>query len=507
MIWKILMIAVFFITTAFTGLYYRNSSHSADEFTLGNRNVGPWLSAFAYGTTYFSATIFIGYSGQFGWQFGISALWIGIGNALIGSLMAWMILGRRTRIMTKQLRASTMPEFFSRRYDSSAMKIVSSVIIFIFLVPYTASVYKGLSGLFSISFGIDFKWCIFGMAVLTAIFVVAGGYMGTAVNNFIQGIIMLFGIIAVVVYVATGKGSFSETIGQLSQIKCDNAPELNGAYTSLFGPEPLNLLSVILLTSLGTWGLPQMIHKFYAIKDENAIKKGTFISTVFAFIVAGGSYFMGGFGRLYYNADKVVYDDIVPNMLSEVLPDALIGIVLLVVLAASISTLASLVLTSASTFISDFIKTTLKKISPKTELSLIRVMCGVFIVISVVIALRPNAVITSLMGLSWGALAGAFLGPFLYGLFWKRTTKISIWCSMLFGVGINTVNFFVKFTTPTIAGAASMLLSLIIVPLISILTPKPEKNKVDTMFSCYDENVVVSRRNQLEEQITDTTIG
>lgn len=305
MLWKILLIVLFFAVNVLIGLYYKKKTESTDGFILGNRNVGPWLSAFAYGTTYFSATIFIGYSGQFGWSFGISAFWIGIGNALIGSLFAWMLLGRRTRIMTKHLSASTMPEFFARRYNSNSLKIAASVIIFIFLVPYTASVYKGLSGLFAAAFGADFRWCIFGMALLTGIFVVAGGYMGTAVNNVIQGIIMLAGIILVVITVLNGQGGFTEAVERLSQISSETAPSLSGAFTSMFGPDPIGLLSVIVLTSFGTWGLPQMVHKFYAIKDENAIKKGTLISTVFALIIAGGSYFMGGFGRLYYSAEKL----------------------------------------------------------------------------------------------------------------------------------------------------------------------------------------------------------
>jgi SSS family solute:Na+ symporter len=405
--------------------------------------------------------------------------------------------------MTNKLGASTMPEFFSRRYFSKSMKIVSSVIIFIFLVPYTASVYKGLSGLFAMSFGIDFKWCIFGMALLTAVFVVAGGYMGTAVNNFIQGIVMLVGICLIVAGVLNGKGGFSEAITALSQVESEKIPEMQGAFTSMFGPEPLQLLSVVLLTSLGTWGLPQMVHKFYAIKDESAIKKGTVISTAFAIIVAGGSYFIGGFGRLYYDADTVVFDEIIPTMIQKALPDVLIGLVLLVVLSASISTLASLVLTSASTFISDFVKS-FTNIKSKSELLWIRIMCGAFIVVSVVIAINPNSFITALMSLSWGALAGSFLGPFIYGLFWKRTTKLAVWASMISGVVINGLNFFLGITSPTTAGAISMILSLVIVPVFSLISDKKHKEEIDEMFLCYEEKVLVTKKSSLRENAADS---
>ncbi|MFA6947835.1 MAG: sodium:solute symporter [Eubacteriales bacterium] len=500
MFWKIAMLSLFFILTIGIGLYYRSASKSAGDFVLGGRNVGPWLSAFAYGTTYFSATIFIGYSGQFGWSYGVSAFWIGIGNALIGSLLAWVLLGRRTRIMTKALNTATMPDFFAKRYGSGAIKIAASIIIFIFLIPYTASVYKGLSGLFSACFGIDFIYCIVGMAVLTAIFVIAGGYMGTAVNNFIQGIIMLVGIVLMIIGVLNANGGFSSSMAMLSKFSSEAAPELNGAYTSMFGPDPLGLLSVVLLTSLGTWGLPQMVHKFYAIKNEQAIRTGTLISTIFALIIAGGSYFIGAFGRLFWTEETVVFDKIIPNMITSSLPDVMIGLILLVVLSASISSLASLVITSSSTFVSDFLKAIKPKaFGGKHELPIIRVMCAGFIIISVLIAIIPNSLITTLMSLSWGALSGAFLGPFIYGLFWKRTTKLSVWVSMISGVGIVMANYFIKFTTPTIAGSAAMIFSLIIVPLVSLITPKPNKTAVDKMFSCYDEKVVAPSIDVLEE--------
>ncbi|NLY68609.1 MAG: sodium:solute symporter [Clostridiales bacterium] len=487
MFWKIFLVLLFFAVTVAIGFMYRKTATNSGDFILAGRNVGPWLSAFAYGTTYFSATIFVGYAGQFGWMYGISALWIGIGNAFIGSLLAWVVLGRRTRIMTNHLGASTMPEFFSRRYDSPAMKLVSALIIIVFLVPYTASVYKGLAGIFSISFGLPFIWCIVGMAALTAIYVVAGGYMATAVNSFLQGIVMLVGIVLIVGKVLAGGGGFMESLQQLSQFTSEINPELNGALTSMFGPDPLGLLSVVVLTSLGVWGMPQMIHKFYAIKDERSIRLGTIISTVFAVFIACGSYFIGGFGRLFYSADPVVYDDIVPTMLTKTLPDILIGIVLIVVLSASISTLASLVIISSSTVVRDFLGSFTDKIKEKTSLALLRAFCVLFIVLSVLIAAYPSSMITALMGLSWGALAGSFLGPFIYGLFWKRTTKVACWVSMVFAVGLIVSNAFLKFASPSLVGAAAMVASLIIVPVVSLITPRLPKATVDSAFIAYDD--------------------
>ncbi len=497
---KIILIVLFFASMVGIGIYCRKKASNVSDFVLGGREVGPWLTAFAYGTSYFSAVVFVGYAGQFGWNYGISAFWIGIGNALIGSLLSWTLLGRRTRVMTKHLEAATMPEFFSKRYKSRPIKIIASVIIFIFLIPYSASVYKGLSGLFAIAFGVDFTYCIIAMALITAVYVIVGGYMATAINDFVQGIIMIFGIVFTVAAVLGGKGGFTEAIKELSHI--DAGVGMDGAFTSLFGPDPLGLLSVVILTSLGTLGLPQMVHKFYTIKSEKDIKTGTVISTLFALIIAGGSYFMGGFGRLYYTAPEsgIVYDDIVPTMLSSQLSDIMIGVVLVLVLSASMSTLSSLVISSSSTFVLDFLGSFMNKKSDKKQVVLIKSLCAVFILISVVIAISPNALITSLMSMSWGALAGAFLGPFIYGLFMKNVTRAAVYSSFISGVGIVVLNSFLNLTTPTVAGAVAMIVSLIIVPLVSLITPKLDKSHVESAFSCYKEPVEAKSGEVLKDQ-------
>lgn len=488
------------------GIYARKHATNVGDFVLGGRSVGPWLTAFAYGTSYFSAVVFVGYAGQFGWKYGISATWIGIGNALIGSLLAWVILGRRTRVMTNHLKSATMPDFFGRRFDSKSLKIVASAISFIFLVPYTASVYNGLSRLFEMAFNIPYWICVIAMAVLTGLYVILGGYMATAINDFIQGIIMLFGIVAIVGSVISQKGGFLTAIGKLSQIESDVPITIGqqGVFSSFFGPDPLNLLGVVILTSLGTWGLPQMVHKFYTINNEKSIKTGTIISTIFALIIAGGCYFLGGFGRLFDNQaiyndqGMVIYDAIVPHMLHS-LSDVLIGIVIILVLSASMSTLSGLVLTSSSTLTLDFIKGFIyKDMDEKKQLRIMRLFIVFFVFVSVIMALRPNVFIAQLMGISWGALAGSFLAPFLYGLYWKGVTKAAIWACFISGVGITTTNMiFGYISSPINAGAIAMVAGLVIIPLVSLFTPKINKDKVASIFDCYEETVIVQKKKSI----------
>ncbi len=508
MLIKVVFLIVFFVIMILVGIYARKHTTNVGDFVLGGRAVGPWLTAFAYGTTYFSAVVFVGYAGQFGWKYGISATWIGIGNAFIGSLLAWVILGRRTRVMTHHLKSTTMPDFFGSRYDSKALRIVASAIAFIFLVPYTASVYNGLSRLFGMAFDVPYEVCVIAMAVLTGIYVILGGYMATAINDFIQGIIMLGGIVAIIAAVLINNGGFLEAIKSMAQFESEIpvTAGMQGAYVSFFGPDPINLVGVVILTSLGTWGLPQMVHKFYAIKNEKSIKSGTIISTVFAVIISGGCYFLGGFGRLYdneaiYKPDgTIAFDAIVPHMLSS-LPDILIGIVIVLVLSASMSTLASLVMTSSSTLTLDFIKGNLvKNLSEKKQILTMRILIVGFIALSIIIALDPPTFIAQLMGISWGALAGSFLAPFLYGLYWKRVTKAAVWTSFAAGVGITVSNLFINYiASPINAGAIAMIAGLVLVPVVSILTPKMDPNKIGEVFSCYDETVTVHTKKSIEE--------
>ena len=505
---KICFLIIFFAIMISIGLWTRRHAGNVEGFVLGGRNVGPWLSAFAYGTTYFSAVVFVGYAGQFGWKYGTAATWIGLGNAFIGSLLAWVLLGRRTRIMTQHLHSTTMPEFFGKRYNSNALKIAASAIAFIFLIPYTASVYNGLSRLFEMAFDIPYTTCLIVMAAFTGLYVVLGGYMATAVNDFVQGLIMLGGISLVIVTVLNGQGGFMAAIQKLAQFESDVAITAGqpGAFTSFFGPDPLNLLGVVILTSLGTWGLPQMIHKFYAIKDEKAITTGTIISTAFALVIAGGSYFLGSFGRLFdgpaiYRADgAVAFDQIVPHMLSS-LPDIIIGVVVVLVLSASMSTLASLVMTSSSTLTLDFLHGTLiKNMNEKQKVLWMRLLIVAFIVISVLIALDPPIFIAQLMGISWGALAGSFLAPFLYGLYSRRITGAAVWACFACGVGITVTNMLFSYiASPINAGAIAMVAGLIIVPLVSLISPRPPQKRMDEVFACYETKVLVPRRTALNE--------
>lgn len=466
----------------FSGLFCMRGNKTLNDFFLGGRSVGPWLSAFAFGTTYFSAVIFIGYAGKVGWGFGLSTLWIVVGNTLLGSLLAWWVLAKRTRQMTVRLNALTMPQFLEARYQAPGFKIFAAGIIFVFMIPYSASVFMGLSYLFERVFDIPYTFAAIAMAVLTAMYLVTGGYRAVALTDVVQGTIMIFGVFTLLYYVlgAPQVGGLGQVVSKLQAID----PKL---VAPVGAPGWLPIASLVILTSLGTWGLPQMVQKFYAIKDESAIRPATIVSTLFALVITTGAYFTGSLTRLFF--DKVPVDALtgkpnpdlmIPQMLMSIMPEWAVTLLLLLVLSASMSTLASLVLVSSSAVTIDVIQGLSPKLSDKRKVGLMRFFCLIFIALSVTLALAKPTIILSLMAISWGTIAGTFLAPYVIGLYWWKATAKGAWLASLTGLTISIIfSFYVKLDAgllPTV-GVLAMLVPLLVLPLVSMVTePLPESH-------------------------------
>ena len=510
-LYTIIALCLYAITMAFIGCFSYGKSKTLDSFLIGGRNIGAWMTAFSYGTTYFSAVVFVGYAGQHGWNIGIGCIWIGIGNAILGCLLSWLLFANRTRKMTKKLEAKTMPEYFEKRYDSKGMKIFASVIIFLFLVPYSAAVYKGLGALFSAIFpGVEtWVWMLI-IACLTAIYLVAGGYVATAYTDLIQGIIMIVGVICLIFAVLShenvgGITGFLTNLGNFQSLPGDPNPITGAQLTNIFGGSSFRFLCFnIMLTSFGTWGLPQMIGKFYAIKDTAAIKRGTIISTIFCIIIGCGAYLIGSTSRLVLGGQlpEGGIDSIIPALLMEVLGNGTLGIILLAIimillLSASMSTLEAVVLTSASAVAVDLIPSFRKKsIEPHNQMLLTRLLCLAFVACSFIFATQNIPIIVSLMSFSWGVVSGCFIGPYILGLFSKKITKIGAYAGMIGGlltVGISTlvITFSSSFSAAAAKspemGVAAMAVSMIIVPIVSAFTKNKDQRRVDEIFECYNE--------------------
>ncbi|MBE6552096.1 MAG: sodium:solute symporter [Ruminococcaceae bacterium] len=511
-IYTIVALAAYAVAMVLIGFISYGKSKTLDAFLIGGRNIGAWVTAFSYGTTYFSAVVFVGYAGQHGWNIGIGAVWIGIGNAIIGCLLSWILFADRTRRMTKKLNAKTMPEFFEGRYDSKFMKLLASVVIFVFLVPYSAAVYKGLGSLFNAVFpGVEtWVWMLL-IACLTAVYLVAGGLMATKYTDLVQGIVMISGVVCLICVVLNhenvgGLKGFLENLGAFESAVDDPYPTTGAQLTDIFGGSSFKFLCFnIMLTSFGTWGLPQMIGKFYAIKDTAAIKRGTIISTIFCTVIGCGAYLVGSTSRLILGGQlpEGGIDAIIPTLLLKVLANDAFGMVILAIimillLSASMSTLQSLVLTSASAVSVDFIPCVIKKeIEPKKQMLLTRVFCFLFVVCSFVFATGNIPIIVSLMSFSWGAVSGCFIGPYIWGLFSKKVTKAGACAGMisaLLTIGIATLvitlnsSFSVAASHSPEMGVAAMAVSFVTVPIVSDFTKKYEDGRVEKLFAAYKED-------------------
>ncbi len=508
-IYTVVALCLYAVTMAVIGLVSYGKSKTLDHFLIGGRNIGPWLSAFSYGTAYFSAVVFVGYAGRHGWNIGIGAIWIGIGNAILGCLLSWLLLANRTRKITEKLQAKTMSEYFEKRYNSKGMKISAASIIFIFLVPYSAAVYKGLGSLFGAVFpGVDeWVWMLI-IACLTAIYLVAGGFIATAYTDLIQGVIMIVGVICLIAAVLSNDnvGGISGLIENLGSINATESDPVSGSQlTNIFGGSSFKFLCFnIMLTSFGTWGLPQMIGKFYAVKDKSAIKRGTVISTVFCLIIGCGAYLVGSTSRLILGNQlpEGGVDAVIPKVLMTVLGDGTLGLVLLAIilvllLSASMSTLEAVVLTSASAVSVDLVPAFKKKpIAQNKHMLLTRLLCLAFVACSFIFAVAKIQIITNLMAFSWGVVSGCFIGPYIWGLFSKKITKIGAISGMVAGlltVGIPTVvltftdSFAAATNISTELGVFAMAVSLIVVPVVSLFTKEKDPKRVDEIFECFNK--------------------
>lgn len=478
----IILLTLFLASMILIGIWGMRKTTSLNDFFLGGRKIGPWISAFAYGTTYFSAVIFIGFAGKVGWGFGLKGLWIALGNAFIGSLLAWLVLGRRTRMMTHNLDAMTMPEFFCERYGGKVIKMVTAMIVFLFLLPYSASVFKGLGHLFEATFHMPYEVALLMMIAITGIYLVLGGYFAITLTDFVQGIIMVFGAIIMIIVLVGKAGGLATAVSSIAHNYPVHIPAAKQ-------PGLLSLAALVFMTSFGVWGLPQMVQKFYAIKDEGVIKKAAIATCIFALIISVAAYFTGSMLHVFYDKPTIIngkpaFDRLIPDLLTTHLPEPLMAIILLLVLSASMSTLSSLVLVSASAIAIDMYKGHINpKISKESSLFMMRFLSTVFVIISYFIAKYEFAIIVTLMSLSWGVVAGAFMAPYMYGLYWKRTTLLGAKAGMVTGMTLAITLFFILGPDKSpIASSLAMIVPFVVVPVVSLITRPPSKDLLDKAF-------------------------
>jgi SSS family solute:Na+ symporter len=470
MLVKIVVIGAYAALTLFIGYLGLKKTRTFDDYFLGGRMVGPWMSAFTYATAYFSAVLFIGFAGKVGWGFGLSGLWIALANALVGVLGVWSLFGNRIRRMSIDFQVTTMPEFLEKRYNSRFLKLIASLAVFLFLVPYSAAVFIGLSYLFKANFGLAYGTALLFMGLFTAFYLVLGGYKSMTMIDVVFGMIMCLGSAVLI-------GSTLQKSGGLGNLTAGLA-KIDPRLTAAVGPGGAwPLFALVFLTSVAPFAMPQLVQKFYAIKDARAIRRGMIASTAFAALIAGTAYFTGAAARLFLTPESApkafaggqpVFDIIMPEYLANVIPPSLSIVMMLLILAASMSTLAALVLISSSAVVKDLYAGFVNPgVSDRTMTRMMRVASAGFILLSVVLAYLRPATIVAILSVSWGAIGSFFLGPFVWGLISKKVTRFGALASAILGLG-TCLGLAIAGMAPAEAGTIGMVVSLVVNPLASL---------------------------------------
>lgn len=473
MVLKVFVLAAYAAMIIWIGIAGFRKARSFSDYFLGGGTVGAWMTAFTYGTAYFSAVMFIGFAGRVGWGFGLSGLWIAAGNTLVGVLLVWWLLGPKIRRMSREYGVHTIGEYFEKRYDSPFFKLYASICIFVFFIPYTAAVFMGLSYLFRSTFGMDYTLALILMGGFTALYLVLGGYKSITVIDMVFGIIMLLGVGVMLWSILERGNGFGTIVNGIASID----PKL----ASPVGPPGWwPLFSLVFLTSVAPLAMPQLVQKFYAIRDDRAIRVGMVGSTVFALIVTGIGYFAGATTRYFLSSENApmafvdgapIYDALMPELLTRIIPEALSVLILLLILSASMSTLAALVLISSSAVAKDFYAGFVNRtVSDSALTKLMRTGSAAIVILSVVMAYYRPATIVSILGISWGAIGAAFLGPFLWGLCGRRANRIGALGSSLTGLAVCLTLYMTGTASPQ-AGTLGMIVSLVLTPLLSALVP------------------------------------
>ena len=474
MILKITVLTLYVLAIVAIGVLRGRKTTTFHDFFLGGGKIGPWMTAFTYGAAYFSAVIFIGFSGKIGWQFGYSGVWIAVGNTLVGVLLAWWLLGWRVKKMSQETGVSTMAEYFEKRYQSRFMKIFSAVAVFVFFIPYSAAVFIGLSYLFQLNFGTEFWHALAFMGLFTAVYMVLGGYKSMSTIDVLFGVLMLIGG-GVFIFSVVGKaGGLAAGTTQLAAID----PRLTAA---IGPPGAWPLFCLVFLTSAAPFAMPQLVQKFYAIRDRRAIRAGMWISTAFALVLTTIAYFSGSFSRLLltpenapgaFAAGQPVFDALVPELIAKAVPSSLIIFIMLLILSASMSTLAALVLVSSSSVAKDLYAGFVNpRVSDRSLTRLMRFLSAFFILLSVILAyLRPETIV-SILGISWGAIGAVFLGPFIWGLFTKWANRFGAITSSVLALSVCLAMYLAGRPSPE-AGTVGMMVSLAATPLFSLFGKK-----------------------------------
>lgn len=447
------------------GLAARRRAASADGFYLGTRSVGAWVTAFSFVAAYFSSVVIIG-GGGFGYKFGMATLWVGAGNTVVGMLLAWIVLGARTRAMTGRLNTITMPDFLGRRFESPGARLISALVVTVFLALYSVSVVQGMGHVFEVLIGVPYRLGVLISALVIIAYVAIGGYTAVVWTGFVQGIIMILSLVLLTVVALNRVGGLEQVFRRLGEIE-------GGRYLATPGVWGWpGLVSFTMIVSFGVWGMPQLVTRFYSIRNVSVLRLGTVLAT------AGGCmallpYFNGALARVLFPG-LAKPDLAIPTLVKETMSPFLSALFLAGVIAAGMSTFASVLIVAVSSLVKDLGRDSLgAKLSPQREALASRLVSIGIGLAAVVVALKPPAMILVITGFAWAVIASTTLWPYLFGLYWRRASGIGVVAAMVGGCLTALVWMALKNPLGIHGFVAGMTVSLLLLVFVSLFTPAP----------------------------------
>ena len=495
----LITIALYMGFMVFVGISFTKKNKSTDDFYLGGRKLGPFVTAMSAEASDMSSWLLMGLPGV-ALATGIAeAFWTAAGLA-IGTYLNWLIVAKRIRTYSEKVQANTLPDFFSNRFhDKSGMLVLAAaIIIIVFFVPYTASGFASVGKLFNSLFGVNYHIAmIVGAAVIVA-YTMTGGFLAASTTDFIQSIIMTVALIVVVIF---GIFSVDGMVNVVSAV--DGLP----GYLSLtnlfdgktFSATPFSLLAIVstLAWGLGYFGMPHILLRFMAIKDKEKLKTSRRVASVWVVISMGVAIFIGVVGYAMVNAGVVSLSDperIIIEIAKLLSTHAWIlaivaGLIIAGILASIMSTSDSQLLAAASSVSENIVRRFIKKdIKPKNSMLVARVTVAIISVVSVLFAWDPDSSVFKIVSFAWAGFGAAFAPLVLFSLFWKRTTKWGALAGIISGGASAIIWEYVITPIGNTHGISALtiyellpafIISCLFIVVVSLATKAPEKEVID----------------------------
>jgi solute:Na+ symporter, SSS family len=499
----VIMLIAYSAIMVYIGYRGYKSTKGVSDWLVAGRRVGAWVVALSYGATFISAVAIIGFGGQ-AQVFGLQLLWLSTLVIIVGVIIAFIVFGYRTRIMSKTLGALTFPELIAKRFNSRFIQGFGGAVIAIFLIAYTAAVFKATASLVQITFGISYQTSIIVFTVIVAAYLLLGGLFAVMWTDSVQGLIMVVGIGLLLAMVWASLGGVipaNEALAALGPAKY--AP--NGLTSaSSFGSVSFMLVtSLIFGVGIGALAQPQLAIRFMTAKSTKVLRQGVPIGAIFMFLTVYVAFTVGALSNVMFKNNGIAIptnaDLVIPTLINSLFPSWFVFLFLFAILSASMSTASSLFHVSGSAVGRDLYDKAWKKgLAGKKSMSVTQIATLVVIAATLVLSLYPPDAVAYLCTFAYGAIAATFLAPFVATLYWKRATRLGIIASMVGGLAATLLWYtFVYSKTASvithinIAPPLGLLdplfigipVSFILVVIVSLMTKKPEEEHIARAFT------------------------